>query len=133
MTRAKQHGRQGVVCAGTWQPIHVRHTAIADVALIAHCSWQQSTQSAHGQLRYGQRASAFAAGLQPGGHSPQSKHRTRTWGKMKSGTNMVVVKPSMAPHTMSVPRSRRLRVSAAVRSPPTQSAAAYAPFPPAHP
>ena len=43
---------------------------------------------------------------------------------------MVVVKPAMAPQAMSVPRSRRLWVTAAVPSPPTQSAAAYAPSPP---
>jgi len=51
--------------------------------------------------------------------------------KTKSWLVMVVVNPAMKPHMRSVPPSRRLLVRAAVPSPPTQSAAAYAPFPPA--
>ena len=41
-----------------------------------------------------------------------------------SGVNMVDVKPSMAPHMISVPRSRTLCVTAVVPLPPTQSSAA---------
>ncbi len=44
--------------------------------------------------------------------------------KTKSWLVMVVVNPAMKPHMRSVPPSRRLFVSAAVPSPPTQSAAA---------
>ena len=57
-------------------------------------------------------------------HAAQSC-KTLTWmkRKMKSGMNMVVVKPVMAPHTTRVPRSRRLWVTFTACSPPTQSVA----------